>query len=59
MDDENARVALNENPIELLQQSLEYLHTIQDWQLLTEAIVIEGVKQVAVGRVCFLCLTLV
>jgi sugar diacid utilization regulator/GAF domain-containing protein len=49
-----ARVSLSENQIELLQQSLEYLHTIKDWQLLTEAIVIEGVKQVGGGKGLFL-----
>ena len=51
---DSARIFLNENQIELLQGSLEYLHNIQDWELLTEAIVIEGVKQVGKGKGLFL-----
>lgn len=51
---DNTRIFLNENQIELLQRSLEYLHNIQDWELLTEAIVIEGVKQIGNGSGLFL-----
>lgn len=51
---DGARIFLNENQIELLQGSLEYLHNIQDWELLTEAIVIEGIKLIGRGKGLFL-----
>lgn len=50
----STEILLNQNQIELLQGSLEYLHRIQDWELLTEAIVIEGIKQIGKGKGLFL-----
>ncbi len=44
---------LNENQIELLQKGIENLHSIQEWNLLTEAIVLESIKLVGGGKGIF------
>src|SRR4051794_6065669 len=50
---ENPKDSLNENQVNLLQNSIENLHSIQDWKLLTEAIVLEGIKLIGGGKGIF------
>lgn len=50
----NASLSLNENQIALLQSSIESLHSTLDWELLTEMIVLQGIRLAGGGKGMFL-----
>ncbi|MCQ6282400.1 helix-turn-helix domain-containing protein [Bacillus sp. EB600] len=50
----NTSLSLNENQISLLQSSIESLHNTQDWERLTEMIVLQGIRLAGGGKGMFL-----
>ncbi len=45
-----SQMTLNENQITLLQSTLETLHNIKDWEMLTETIIREAVTLLGGGK---------